>query len=69
LIVRTVGLLPILYGLLEGVALVLHLLQFSTRSEVTTAGVAVAAVGYVLVGVGIILLANPITRIVYGRDR
>jgi uncharacterized membrane protein len=68
LIIRTVGFVPIVYGLIDAVALVLSLLHLSTRPEIAPASIAIAMVGYILIGSVIIILAKPITRLAYGRD-
>lgn len=69
LIVRTIGSLLIAYGLVDTVALVMRLADLSTgHPDVTTVAVAGAVVGYITIGLVIILLAGPITRLAYGRD-
>jgi hypothetical protein len=68
LIVRSLGLAPILWGLFYVVTLVLHLAGLSAHPERALQPIAGAAVCYVLLGFLIIVSAKPITRLVYGRD-
>lgn len=69
LLVRTMGLVLILYGLFEAVSLVMHVLGISTRPEIKTISVAAAAGGYIFVGLIVIMFAKPITWLAYGRAR
>jgi len=69
LIVRTAGLSPILYGLFYAISAVFSLLGLSTHPEITFLQTAAAAGSYFALGIVIIVLADPITRLIYGRDK
>jgi uncharacterized membrane protein len=69
LIVRVAGLALILLALLDGTAAVLHLIGLSSHPESTATKVAAAGACYLLVGVLVVILADPITRLAYGRTK
>lgn len=69
LIIRTVGLALIVFGAFDMVSLLFRLAGLETaHPEMSTVSVAVAAASFSILGVVVIVLANPITRLAYRRD-
>ena len=69
LMVRGVGLVLILFGLLDLISLLLHLAGLSTRPDVKTSQLAAAVAAYFVTSAMVIGAADLVTRLIYGRRR
>ncbi len=68
LVVRVIGIILITAALLDAVAVLLWLVHLPTRPGLTPLQIIAAAAVYFTCGLIVILAANPITQMVYGRD-